>query len=247
MCTVTVIPMRGTVRLACNRDELQSRPAARRPRIQQFGQRRAVLPVDPASGGTWVAVNDAGVAMTVLNVNHEHKSELTTAPPRSRGTIIPYLLHCDTLASALAHATALEPTRYASFRLVLADREELAEVRSDGRHVRLVSRKGLAEPFLFTSSGLGDQLVEEPRRRLFAEFFSRSGDLVTCQEAFHRHHWPHCPHLSVCMRRAEARTVSHTVVLLCPEMVTLTYHPDAPDQRAETVSVPIPIPAGGVL
>jgi len=245
MCTVTVVPTRETVRLACNRDELRSRPAARPPHIQRFGYRRAVLPVDPASGGTWVAVNDAWLAMTILNVNQEDSGRKLTVLPRSRGTIIPHLLGCDTLASALSHATALKPTLYAPFRLVLTDRKELAEVRSDGRHVWLVSRTALAESLFFTSSGLGDHLVEKPRRQLFLEFFSRPGDLVARQENFHRHHWPERPHLSVCMRREDARTVSHTVVSLGRDRVTLTYHPDAPDQPAVPVAVSIGLRTGG--
>jgi hypothetical protein len=247
MCTVTVVPAPETVRLACNRDELRLRPAALHPRVQQFGDRSAVLPIDPISGGTWIAVNDAGLVMTLLNVNQEQSKKETNAPMLSRGTIIPGLLHCDTLASAYAQATALEPTRYGRFRLVLASRKELAEVWSDGCHVRLLSPKQIASPLLFTSSGLGDRLVEEPRRRLFAEFFSQPGDFVARQQEFHRHRWLDRPQFSVCMHREDAQTVSHTVVSLGRDRVTLSYHPDAPDQFAETVSVAIPIAAGGNL
>jgi hypothetical protein len=217
------------------------------PRIQQFGDRSAILPIDPISGGTWVAVNDAGLVVTLLNVNLEQSRKETKAPTLSRGTIIPGLLHCDTLASAHAQATALEPTRYGPFRLVLASRKELAEVWSDGCRVRLLSPKQIASPLLFTSSGLGDRLVEEPRRRLFAEFFSQPGDFVARQQEFHRHRWLDSPHLSVCMHREDAQTVSHTVVSLGRDRVTLSYHPDAPDQFAETVSVTIPIAAGDNL
>jgi Transport and Golgi organisation 2 len=245
MCTVTVVPTRETVRLACNRDELRSRRVALPPRILHFGQRRAILPLDPASGGTWVAVNDAGLTMTVLNVNQEDSRKDTTDPPRSRGTIILHLLHCDTLVSALSRAAALDPTLCASFRLVIADHKELAEFRSDGRRVWVVCHTAIAEPLFFTSSGLGDHLVEEPRRHLFADLFSRPGDLIAWQEVFHRHHWPERPHLSVCMRREEARTVSHTVVSLGRDRVTLTYHPDAPDQLTEPVALSLDLRTGG--
>jgi hypothetical protein len=245
MCTVTVVPTRQTVRLGCNRDELRCRPVALPPRTQQFGQRRAVLPVDPSSGGTWVAVNDAGLAMILLNVNREDNGEEIRFPPRSRGTIIPSLLHCGTLALALSQATALDTTFYAPFRLLLADREELAELRSDSGQVQLVGRTAISKPLLFTSSGLGDLLVKGPRRRLFAEFFSLPGDLVARQDLFHRHRWHERPDLSVCMRRADARTVSHTVVSLDPARVTLAYYPDAPDRPAEPVTVSLDLRAGG--
>jgi len=246
MCTVTVVPARETIRLACNRDELRSRAAALPPRVRQFGPRRAVLPVDPTSGGTWVAVNDAGLALALLNVNSKNCPAATLAAPMSRGNIIPALLHADTPLLAAFSALTLDPSQYAPFRLVLVSRREAVEVHSDGTRIRLVWRLGLTSAQLFTSSGLGDQAVEGPRRQLFGEYFDRPGDRLALQDAFHRHRWPDRPHLSVCMERQDARTVSHTLVSLGPDRVTLNYHPEAPDRPAEAVVLTLPIAVGGV-
>jgi hypothetical protein len=204
-----------------------------------------VLPVDPISGGTWVAVNDAGLALALLNVNAKKGPSGTCAGMQSRGKIIPALLHADTPLSAAFSALTLDPAQYAPFRLVLVNRHEGVEVYSDGTRIRLVYWIGLMRPQFFTSSGLGDQVVEGPRRQLFSEFFDRPGDQLTQQDAFHRHRWPDRPHLSVCMDRQDARTVSHTVVSLGPDRVTLTYHPDAPDRPAETLTLTLPIAVGG--
>jgi hypothetical protein len=246
MCTVTVVPAREMIRLACNRDELRSRPAALSARIQQSGLRRAILPVDPTSGGTWVAVSDAGLALTLLNVNSSNGSAATPTAPLSRGKIIPALLHADTPLSAAFSALDLDPAQYAPFRLVLVNRREGVEVHSDGMRIRLVWRIGLTRPQLFTSSGLGDHAVEGPRRQLFGEYFDAPGDRLAQQDAFHRHRWPARPHLSVCLDREDARTVSHTVVSIGLDRVTLTYHPDAPDRPAEAVTLTLPIAVGGV-
>jgi hypothetical protein len=246
MCTVTVVTSRQTVRLACNRDELLSRPVALPPRIEEFGQRRAVLPVDPTSGGTWVAVNDAGLALVLLNVHSRNGTRAPQAATRSRGKVIPALLHDDTPLSGAFSALALDPAQYAPFRLVLVNRGEAVEVHSDGSEVRLVRRIGMSRPLLFTSSGLGDQLVEGPRRQLFRECFDQPGDVLARQDAFHRQRWLDRPHLSVCMDREDARTVSHTVASIGLDSVTLTYHPDAPDRPAEAVSLTLPIASGGV-
>jgi Transport and Golgi organisation 2 len=246
MCTVTAVPTRETVRLACNRDELRCRPVALPPRIEEFGQRRAVLPVDPTSGGTWVAVNDAGLALALLNVNSRNAATAPQAAPLSRGKIIPALLHDGTPLSAAFSALDLDPAQYAPFRLVLVNRREAVEVHSDGTRIRLVWRIGLTSPQFFTSSGLGDQAVEGPRRQLFGEFFDQPGDRLARQDAFHRHRWPDRPHLSVCMDREDARTVSHTVVSIGLDRVMLTYHPDAPDRPAEAVTLTLPIAVGGV-
>jgi hypothetical protein len=245
MCTVTVVPCQEAIHLACNRDELRSRPAALPPRIERFGPRRAVLPVDPTSGGTWVAANDAGLVLTLLNVNPGN-GLATSAARLSRGNIIPTLLHAETPLAAASSALALDAARYAPFRLVLVNWREAVEVRSDGARIRLVWRTVLTSPQLFTSSGLGDQAVEGPRRQLFGEFFDRPGDRLAQQEAFHRHRWPDRPHLSVCMDRQDARTVSHTVVSLGSDRITLAYHPDAPDRPAETLTLTLPVAVGGV-
>jgi hypothetical protein len=244
MCTVTVVPARETIRLACNRDEIRSRPAALPPRIRQFGPRRAILPVDPTSGGTWVAVNDAGLALFLLNVNSRN-GLATSAAPLSRGKIIPALLHAGTPLAAAFSALDLDPALYAPFRLVLVNRREGVEVHSDGARIRLLWRIGMTRPQLFTSSGLGDQVVEVPRRQLFGEFFDRPGDPFAQQDAFHRHRWADRPHLSVCMNRQDARTVSHTLVFLGPDGGTLSYHPDAPDRPTETLTLTLPIAIGG--
>jgi hypothetical protein len=48
------------------------------------------------------------------------------------------------------------------------------------------------------------------------------------------------------MEREDARTVSHTVISLGPDRVTLSYHPDAPDRTTESVVLSLPIAVGGV-
>lgn len=248
MCTVTVLRADGLVRLAANRDEMRSRPAAMPPRVQQFGSRRALLPTDPVGGGTWIAVNDAGLALTVLNVTARPRNETAQAranPPHSRGAIIPGLVDAGDLSAAVESALRLDPTDYAPFRLVLVDDGFVAELRSDGQHLGLVRRSGLTTPRLFTSSGLGDGLVEGPRGELFARYFDAAGDLLAEQDAYHRHAWPGRPHLSVCMRRADARTVSHTVVTVKPDHVGLVYHADAPDRPAERFTLSLARRGGG--
>jgi membrane protein DedA with SNARE-associated domain len=87
-------------------------------------------------------------------------------------------------------------------------------------------------PVLFTSSGLGDHLVEGVRRELFDELLAGpSGTWQAAQDAFHRHTWPGREHLSVNMTRATARTVSFTVIDVTPAGALITYHPDAPREH----------------
>jgi hypothetical protein len=241
MCTVSVLKLadappgasvRGLwfagpaagFRMACNRDERDERPAALPPRIAAFGGRLAILPTDPQGGGTWIAVNEAGLALALLNLNTGAGGGSTGR--LSRGRIIPALLGCADVEEAAAAAARLHPQSYAPFRLVLTDGAGLAEIVCGRRGLLL--RRGLLpdRPLLFTASGLGDGAVEAPRRALFEEMFARGGEPVGVQDAFHGHAWPDRPHLSVRMRRPGAGTVSRTVVTVLADAVRMEYAPE---------------------
>jgi hypothetical protein len=234
MCTLTVVPLPGRLlRVAFNRDEQRTRSAGIPPRVGEFEGRRAVFPTDPPSGGTWLAVTDVGLVLAVLNVNRPYPPDRT--PSRSRGDIIPALLGTDTPADALtAFERQFTYADFAPFRLVLVGHGILAEVRWDGHEPMVTSRLLGGTPLLFTSSGLGDYLVEGVRRELFDDLFAGPLDgWEVAQDEFHRHRWPGREHLSVNMERADARTVSHAVIDLGDAGATFTYHPDAPDRPVE--------------
>jgi hypothetical protein len=169
--------------------------------------------------------------MVLLNLNRAGGP--SKPGPVSRGMIIPSLIHCATVESALAEACALRPAQYDRFRLVMLDRQALAQIDSNGRNLRATREPLLDVPILFTSSGLGDELVEPVRRELFEQMVQVGGASPETQDAFHRYHWGNRPHLSVCMRRSDARTVSHSIVELHPDVVRFRYHPAAPDESAD--------------
>ena len=247
MCTLTAVPLPGSrLRLAFNRDERPTRAAALPPGPRRIGDRQALFPIDPESGGTWLAVNDAGLALAALNVT----PPTGKGPPgrRSRGEIIPALLGCDSPAAALgAVEREIDYPDFAPFRLVLVGNGVVADVRWDGREAMVMNRLLGGSPVLFTSSGLGDHLVEGVRRELFAELFAGpSGTWEAAQDAFHRHTWPGREHLSVNMTRATARTVSFAVIDVTPAGAVITYHPDAPDRPADRHVVHLPFTSTSV-
>lgn len=242
MCTVTILKTDSLCRIACNRDEARTRPPARPPRLallrrsEGHGRMLAAYPLDPLGGGTWVGLNERGIAMVLLNVNDPVRSIHSVRLVESRGRIIPSLLGAATLAAAEGQALALDPSRFEPFRLVMTDGTGVIVVRSDGAALT-VAREILRErPLLFTSSGLGDERVEEPRRALFERFFPtqehRATRLIASQDAFHRHSWPEAPGISVCMRRPEAATVSFTVLEMSAMESSFAYREGPPDVRS---------------
>ena len=247
MCTVTIIPIVEDaeivgLRVANNRDELLARAGALPPTQRRYGERTARLPIDPDSGGTWIAANDAGLFLTLLNSHPEGHGGDEPDFLLSRGVIIPSLLHCVSVVEAIDTAGELDVTRYRPFRLVLLSHSELAELYSDGERLTLFPTRRLIAPRLFVSSGFGDEVVES-RRRLFDEHFADDDDStwVSRQEAFHRHSWPDRQHVSVCMRRDDAQTVSHTVIELTSKRSDLTYFSGVPDGRVAPVTASLDV------
>jgi hypothetical protein len=212
MCTVTVVPREGGVRVLCNRDEQRTRPLALPPRIHDLGNRRAVFPMDPQGGGTWIGVNDAGLVVALLNANPATRTSGNDAA-RSRGHIVLDLLRCETLRHAIAGAENLDPRSFEPFRVVIVHRNRVAVAASHRAESIRCHEVPLDGPLLFTSSSLGDELVTTPRQRLFERMviLSRAGWLAG-QTRFHQHRWPRRPEISVRMERRDALTVSRTTI-----------------------------------
>jgi hypothetical protein len=105
--------------LAANRDEMLDRPWLP-PAAHWPDQPDVVGGLDTLAGGTWLALNRAGVVAAVLN-------RLGTLGPaagkRSRGAL-PLMALRHPTAAAAAHALAeLDSSAWRSFNLVVADRE----------------------------------------------------------------------------------------------------------------------------
>lgn len=248
MCTVTVIPLGpadapwSTRRMACNRDESRRRAPALPPVRRTFADREALFPVDPASDGTWAAVNDAGLMLTLLNYNPQNvdNTYAADAARRSRGTIIPAVLAANNVAGVRATVSELVAADFAMFRLVAVDDESCLVARGDSETINIETMPLGGESLLFASSGLGDHLVERPRRELFEQTVARPPFAAATQDNYHAHSWRDRQHVSVCMRRELAMTVSKTVIEVSPRDISLTYHAGSPDEAAEVATHQLP-------
>ena len=231
MCTVTVVPYGGGFRVMCNRDERRTRPAALPPRIQRVGTRVAAFPLDPLGGGTWIGVNDAGLVLTLLNRQRVLPSVRRIARPRSRGFLVRMLLDQGSSAAAVQALSRFDVTEFDPFSLVAIDASHVRVANSDGVDLGFANAP-LAAPMLFTSSSLGDALVEAPRQRLFERMVVRQRrGWLEAQARFHRHQWRARPEISVRMARVDALTVSETVVDVSAEGHRLAYESLLPGAR----------------
>lgn len=232
MCTVTIIALPGGgVRMVSNRDELRTRAAAAPPEAQVIDGVRVLAPRDPAGGGTWIAGNDRGVGMTLLNLNDEPRKG---KPPGrvSRGAVIRHAAGAKSAQEALAAASELALDGMLPFRLVVVQGESLVEARWDQRRLAVLEHSlsrgvdGAPGTACFTSSGLGDVLVA-PRLDLWRQWSGAQAQTPALQDVFHEHQWPDRPELSVRMERPDARTVSTTAVSIVPgDGVEMHYRSD---------------------
>jgi hypothetical protein len=222
MCTVTLFPQTtGGIRLVCNRDELRNRPLATPTQLHVVGQMRFLAPLDPLSQGTWIGVNQVGLAMCLLNRNVGWKPPSGTM---SRGSVIPALMQTCRLGEALAAYGRLELSQVAPFRLIITDGRLVAEVMhtpGDSQSLRL---RKISQPLLYTSSSLGDGVVTESRGGLLCDWLLKHEPSRLVQDQFHRHAWPDRPEHSVMMQRPDAQTVSVTEITLEPRRVEMNYY-----------------------
>ena len=122
MCTVVTLRRPGhawPLLLAANRDEMRGRTWS--PPARHWVDRPAtVAGKDQQAGGSWLGVNDHGVAVAILN---RRGSLGTEAGKRSRGDLVLDALdHCsaESAAEALARYDGGE---FRSFNMAIADRE----------------------------------------------------------------------------------------------------------------------------
>lgn len=131
MCTVVLLRRPGhswPVILGANRDEMLDRPW--RPPGRHWPDRAEVVAgLDEQAGGSWLGLNDHGVVAAILNRRHSLGPALDK---RSRGELVLEALdHPDAVAAAAA-LSALQPSAYRPFNMVLADNRDAFWLRNLG-------------------------------------------------------------------------------------------------------------------
>src|SRR6266581_9359069 len=120
MCTLVILRRpddRWPVLIGANRDEMIDRPW-QAPGRHWPERPEVVAGLDILAGGSWLGVNDWGVAAGVLN---RHGSLGPAPDRRSRGELVLEALdHADAVAAAEA-LSHLDPSAYRTFNLIVAD------------------------------------------------------------------------------------------------------------------------------
>ena len=225
MCTVSWIHDDGGYHLLCNRDEKKERPAALAPRVDQRGWVRFIAPVDPQFGGSWIAVNEFGVSVCLLN--GASPVNATTAL-RSRGLIVRDLIWAESTENCALWLNQLDLSHVAPFTVLLLQPGTPAIIGEwSGECVNVIRSADSHMPL--TSSSHDASGAREIRRREFQSLTTAAGlvDLPLLY-AFHRGHGPAPSAYSTCMHRPDAETVSFSHISVTPKEIRFSYWPAAP-------------------
>jgi Transport and Golgi organisation 2 len=224
MCSVSFVPREDGFVLAMNRDELVSRVPALPPRVHHRGELTVLYPSEP-SGGTWIGVNSAGIAFSLLNWHSQ--PDRTGQDLISRGEVIRALLSGRSSGAAASILKELPLRRMNPFRLVAVSLPErlLTEWRSGAE--TLTSKVYPWKRHHWFSSGFDEARAIEVRREVCAQFHGDLEDLATLRK-LHATHLPSAGPFSLCMHREDAATISYTEINVRDDTASMSYISGSP-------------------
>jgi len=234
MCTVAFVPLhgRGYV-LGHNRDERRDRARGVPPARRARDGRSFLAPLDPDGHGTWIGTQDGGASICVLNASESHPERLPPEP-ESRGAVLLGMLHLDQADAVGSHLADMKERLRAvrSFHVVVAEpprgsrAARSVRFRWDGRRLERDDHDGA---HLYVSSSLDPTGAEAARESSWLRLLATRGESnpETLRQWFASHEPERGP-LSVCMHRAEAKTVSRTLVKVEPGRIEMAYLDGSP-------------------
>jgi hypothetical protein len=222
MCTLTVITGEDSHRVAMNRDEKIARGAGTPPEIREIHGTGAIYPGDGA-GGTWIAANEYGMVLALLNWN-DVLCGTATGGPQSRGRAIPALIASRSLAGLQAAFRASILEGMLPFRLVgvFPSEKEIREWRWGA--AKLESRVHAWESRHWFSSSHSDKQAESLRGAACRNAGSESdAGSVPWLRRLHASHAGGPGPFSLCVHREDVKTLSYTEVTCTPATVALVH------------------------
>ncbi|MBD5769442.1 NRDE family protein [Marinomonas colpomeniae] len=220
MCSVSWLIDDNHYQIFFNRDEQKTRAKALPPRVQHMDGMKILMPIDPVGQGSWISTNELGVTLCLLN---NYQGSMPSNVLFSRGLLLKSLSKEESIKGVCEAFERLTLSQFAPFVLLAFD----LSVCRKGDPVVALTWDGIksfikaAEAPLF-SSGVDLLQVSDYRKAAFEQIVgeNRTPDSLL---AFHQHHHPTHPHMSVCMHRDDAETVSFTQVIVTEEQQEMRY------------------------
>lgn len=228
MCTLSWIHDDCGYQLFFNRDEKLTRKRAMPPRLAVRDAVRFLAPIDGDFGGTWIAANEFGIALCLLNgANLTGSGGEDRETTRSRGLLLPDLISSPSTNAICERVHAADFAVFAPFTLAaFGPRQAVALVEWDG--VRKIVRFQDEPCFMLTSSSFDTEAVRAQRQNDFRSLVAPRGQVDAEQLVkFHGSHVPARGAYSTCMHRPDAETVSFSRIRVSEREAEFFYTPAA--------------------
>jgi len=213
MCTLSWRESEEDLEIFFNRDELKTRSRADPPRLfTSPSGTRYLAPIDPDGGGSWMAANERGLLVCLLNRWH------IDAPPatRSRGAIILSLIDCESIDDIAEQLPDLAKDTK-PFDLIAFSGKEKVGYSWDGEVL-----SPFAPDLPLTSSSFRFEDVRDAR---FKSFATKSCSL----ETFHADDDETPSAYTVRMNRPDAQTWSRSQVRISTKGIDWSYWEEFPN------------------
>jgi len=210
-----------------NRDERRTRLPATPPAARLADDTRFLAPLDGDFGGTWLAANEWGVVLALLN--GAAPSGASARSFTSRGLLVTSLAASRSTAEAVDRLSRVDLAQFRPFLLVVLDAagdRRIASLRSGT--LALDPDADLALPVV--SSSFDTEEVVRGRRLRFHELLGAAGkgERRAVHLTYHADHAPTAGPRSVCMHRPDAETVSFSRIEVEPRAIRFLYWPVSP-------------------
>ena len=210
MCTVSLIARKHGYALVMNRDEKRARVVGLTPKLRVVAGRKIICPSEPG-GGTWIALNDAGITFALIN--WYVITARVKANPVSRGEVVNAVSAAISPLAASAVLGKLPLRRMNAFRLIgiFPATQEIFQWQWNLKNLIRKKHPWAAQQWI--SSGFDEPTAQRIRSETFRRALrQKSAGSLDWLRRLHRSHAPQAGPFATCMHRADAATVSYTEV-----------------------------------
>jgi len=230
MCTASWIHNPDGYYLFFNRDERKTRAAALSPTRQSRKQVSFIAPTDPEFGGTWIAVNEFGLSVSLLNGANlgSYSNQSSHGGWCSRGLLIHDLISFQSTEKCVSRLGELDLDIFAPFTTIFLEPGKPAVLAEwNGKRTTVIPAGDSWMPL--TSSSYDPEGVRLARTRELARLSGVSEAMKpeTFRD-FHSSHGERASPYSCCMHRDEAETVSFSCVEVTSREARFAYSPGSP-------------------
>ncbi|MCH8486562.1 MAG: NRDE family protein [Candidatus Cyclonatronum sp.] len=219
MCTLSwqLNATRNELYLAFNRDEMLARVPGKPPGFFRKNGIRYMAPVDPQGGGTWIAANDRGVILCLLNDYMGKSSENYAGENKSRGLLVRRLITAgngrpEDIRDFMVQ-TGEAPLPHNPFNLVVfSGVEDPVMWHWNGEKLEFTSKP----PMPVVSAGLEQDKTQQLRAEVFGRLREQHGGIIPSEALLEAHQSakPEPQPYSIAMQLPDKETVSITEVRL---------------------------------